>query len=68
MKEKIYEVVRKYGKNGIRLRTIGSILGVWHCGLIGDIYELIDEGKLEVKTIGQGWDAYNKYYIKEKNI
>lgn len=65
MKEKIYEVIKQSGKAGIRLRDIGRRVGMWHVNCLADVYELIDEGRVVSKTIGQGWEAYIKYYVKE---
>lgn len=64
MKEKIYEAIQKAGKNGIRLRDIGYYCNCWHCSCLEYVHELIDEGKVEGKTIGAGWQAYIKYYVK----
>lgn len=65
MKTKVYEVIKKSGKNGIRLRDIGFVVGAWHCGLLEYVSELVDEGKVYGKIIGHGWQAYIKYYAKE---
>lgn len=65
MKNKVYEAIQKSGKNGIRLRDIGYVVGAWHCGLLEYVAELIEEGKVYGKTIGRGWQAYIKYYVKE---
>jgi hypothetical protein len=45
MKEKILNVLAKH-PDGLRLRSIGSALGVWHVKLIADITELEAEGKV----------------------
>lgn len=65
MKEKIYEAIKKSGENGIRLRDIGHYCNVWHCSCLEYVCELMDEGKVYGKTIGHGWQAYIKYYVKE---
>lgn len=62
MKDKIYEIIKRSGKNGIRLRDIGFCAGVWHCSCLGPVCELMEEGKVISKTIGHGWEAYIKYY------
>lgn len=66
MKDKIYEIIKRSGSNGIRLRDIGFCAGVWHCSCLGPVCELIDEGKVISKTIGHGWEAYIKYYAVGK--
>ena len=45
MKEKILNVLANH-PDGLRLRSIGSALGVWHIKLIADITELEAEGKV----------------------
>ena len=65
MKEKIYEAIKKSGKNGIRLRDLGFYLNVWHVNLLDDCLALVQEGKIYAKTIGHGWQAYIKYYVTE---
>ncbi|MBO5810502.1 MAG: hypothetical protein J6R32_06700 [Bacteroidales bacterium] len=65
MKEKIYEAIKKSGKNGIRLRDLGFYLNVWHVNLLDDCLDLVKEGKIYAKTIGHGWQAYIKYYVTE---
>lgn len=65
MKEKVYEAIKKAGKNGIRLRDIGFHCGVWHCSCLGPVLELEKEDKVSEKTIGTSWEAYIKYYAKE---
>ena len=64
MKEKVYEAIKKSGKHGIRLRDIGRHCNVWHVSCLEYVYELINEGRVESKTIGHGWQAYIKYYAK----
>lgn len=66
MKEKVFEAIKKSGKNGIRLRDIGHYCNCWHVSCLEYVYELINEGKVKSKTIGTGWQAYIKYYVKEK--
>lgn len=66
MKEKVFEAIKKSGKYGIRLRDIGHYCNCWHVMCLDYVHELIDEGKVEGKTIGAGWQAYIKYYAKEK--
>ena len=63
MKEKVYEAIRRSGKNGIRLRDIGYHCGCWHVLCLEHVYALMDEGKVVSKTIGHGWEAYIKYYV-----
>lgn len=65
MKIKVYEAIKKSGENGIRLRDIGYVVKEWHCGLLPYIAELMEEGKITSKTVGRGWQAYIKYYVKE---
>lgn len=65
MKEQVFEAIKKSGKNGIRLRDIGYVVGAWHCGLLPYVAELVDEGKVYGKQIGHGWQAYIKYYVTE---
>jgi predicted transcriptional regulator len=65
MKAKIYEAIKKSGKNGIRLRDIGYYCNVWHVSCLEYVAELVEEGKVYGKTIGHGWQAYIKYYVKE---
>ena len=64
MKEKVYEAIQKAGKNGIRLRDIGYYCNCWHCSCLEHVSALIDEDKVVGKTIGHGWEAYIKYYVK----
>ena len=49
MKEKILNVLAKH-PDGLRLRSIGSAIGVWHVKLIADITELEAEGKVVSHT------------------
>lgn len=65
MKEKVYEIIKKSGKNGIRLRDIGFCANTWHVNCLEPVHELIDEGRVYGKQIGHGWEAYIKYYVKE---
>ena len=65
MKEKVYEAIRRSGKNGIRLRGIGYHCGCWHVLCLEYVCNLMDEGKVVSKTIGCGWGAYIKYYVTE---
>lgn len=65
MKEKVYEAIRRSGKNGIRLRDIGYHCDCWHCGLLPYVIELMEEGRVYERTIGHGWEAYIKYYVTE---
>ena len=65
MKEKVYEVIKKSGKNGIRLRDIGYYCDCWHCSCLGYAIELAKEGRVYSRTIDRGWEAYIKYYAKE---
>ena len=63
MKEKVFEAIRRSGKNGIRLRDIGHYCGCWHVLCLEHVYVLMDEGKVTSKIIGHGWEAYIKYYV-----
>jgi hypothetical protein len=65
MKEKVFEAIKKSGKHSIRLRDIGHYCDCWHVMCLDYVHELVDEGKVEGKIIGAGWQAYIKYYIKE---
>lgn len=65
MKTKVYEAIKKSGKNGIRLRDIGYHCNVWHVSCLEYVVELMNENKVYCKTIGYGWGAYIKYYVKE---
>lgn len=65
MKEKVFEAIKKSGKNGIRLRDIGHYCNCWHCSCLEYVAELVEEGKIYGKTIGKGWEAYIKYYVTE---
>lgn len=65
MKDKVYEAIKKSGKNGIRLRDIGYRCNVWHVSCLEHVVELMNENKVYCKTIGYGWEAYIKYYVKE---
>ena len=63
MKEKVYEAIRRSGKNGIRLRDIGYHCNCWHVLCLEHVYALMNEGKVVSKTIGHDWEAYIKYYV-----
>lgn len=65
MKEQVYEVIKRAGKNGVRLCDIGRRVGVWHVKCLVPVCDLMDEGRVVSKTIGHGWEAYIKYYVKE---
>ena len=43
MKNQILDILREY-PTGLRLRSIGAQLGVWHIKLVGAICELENEG------------------------
>lgn len=66
MKEQVFEAIKKSGKRGIRLRDIGYYCNCWHVSCLEYVHELINEGRVEDKTIGAGWMAYINYYVKEK--
>ena len=66
MKEKVFEAIKRAGANGIRLRYIGSYVGVWHPHCLPSVTELLAEGRIYERTIGRGWEAYIKYYVKEQ--
>lgn len=65
MKEQVFEVIKQYGENGIRLRDIGYYCGVWHVSCLVYVTELMNEGKIHSKTIGSGWQAYIEYYVTD---
>ena len=49
MKEQIIAVLAKH-PNGLRLRSIGAELHVWHVSLVNDIAELEREGRISART------------------
>ena len=49
MKEQILAVLAKH-PNGLRLRSIGYELHVWHCSLAKDVAELEREGRITART------------------
>lgn len=65
MKEQVFEVIKQYGENGIRLRDIGYYCGVWHVSCLAYVTELMNEGKVHSKTIGSGWQACIEYYVTD---
>ena len=66
MKEKNYtnsilNVLKNY-PNGLRLRSIGAKLGVWHPSLAKDIAELESKGQI-VGTLHRDMANMEQYYI-----
>ena len=66
MKEKNYtnsilNVLKNY-PNGLRLRSIGAKLGVWHPSLAKDIAELERKGQI-VGTLHRDMANMEQYYI-----
>ena len=74
MKEKNYtnsilNVLKNY-PNGLRLRSIGAKLGVWHPSLAKDIAELEHNGQIVASSTAT-WQTWNSItsgnWLKKKN-
>lgn len=61
MKEQIIAVLAKH-PNGLRLRSIGAELHVWHCSLAKDVAELEQSGQV-VGTLHRDMANMEQYYI-----
>ena len=59
--DSILEVLKEY-PNGLRLRSIGAKLGVWHPSLAKDIAELESKGQI-VGALHRDMANMESYYI-----
>ena len=60
---RILEVLKEY-PNGLRLRSIGAKLGVWHPSLAKDIAELENKGQI-VGILHRDMANMEQYYISK---
>lgn len=58
---RILDLLKKY-PNGLRLRSIGARLGVWHPSLAKDIAELEREGQV-IGILRRNMANMEQYYI-----